>query len=734
MIHSFYRDFRIALLSLCLGGTFCFLAPVMAQAPLDEDILPPGAVPANLPGASVQILEVGNNDLASLQGLGTSGRAHAVSLGASLTALQANSAAATALTGWVRDGGVVLLHTDAAQLFGFQTVAARAGNPQNAGQLYGRAKAALPFGAHPLLWSGMPSSTTTASALPVDGVNLQSLPTLGIQTVFYQLNQGDDLVVGHPAGTPLLRVTDLATSGEQPLYASAIAPFGNGWAIFVPRLVEQPRADGAAFIQNLMRFITGLQSAPGPSAAEKFTGLPSTLIESAAQVAEGNEGYTALLAEWSKATARPAPAVFTNPEELAQTETTQRVMLNSTELAAIITALNTAAQGGDTMRFRVLAFILRARLELLRSDMAAAHTALESAHDLAPTAAEVLLWQGVWSVASSQNLQLDSPTRGRLLAAAVSDWRAVTSAPSLALAVNSPAAGAVTISGVTAAQLQNWISAATRAGELALVEPPLVTPIGGGNKTILLRHFPDDPTLRLALPTGALLARADNILGWGVDTEEILIFPNDQYYAAYSQAARLGSRQVAFSPLANRGNAIDERILMVSQITVPVLIDPGPPPRFAQLGAAVPAIIGRLHAQVLLNAVTQDGGHVPEWMQLGLMSISNIAVASTLGNNQPMPEALAQRALVGGLLSPDQFSNVNIGADKAGMVEAQARRLMLFFYEAFGTGAVVETLQRIGAGQDVDEALEATTELNENEFFQAWYQADFGNRVPVVTR
>lgn len=720
---------------LIVSGLTVFASLAGAQEPVDEELLPPGAAPAN-PGVAAQILEVSGTNLTALQGLGVQNRAHAVSLGASLAELQANGAAATALAGWVRDGGVVLLHTDAAQLFGFQTVVARVGNPRSAGQLYGRAKAALPFGAHPLLWSGAPAQGAAPNALPADGVTLQNLPTLGVQTVYYQLDQGDHLVVSHPAGTPLLRVTDLAAVSEQPLYAAAIAPFGSGWAIVVPRLVEQQRADGAAFIQNLMSFITGLKAAPTTVAntAEKFVALPSTLIESAAQVAQGDAGYAALLPEWNKAIAQPAPAVFSNPEELAQTETVQRVMLNATEANAAVTALSSAAQGGDATRFRILALILSARLEMLRGDLAAARTALEAANEISSNVAELLLWQGVWGVASSQNIQLDSPTRGRLLAAAVTNWNAVNAAPSLAIAGNTQAAGAATISGVTPAQLQNWISAATRAGELALVEPPLVTPIGGPNKIILLRHFPEDPTLRMALPAGALLARADNLLGWGVDTEEILIFPNDQYYAAYSQAVRIGSRQVAFSPLADRGNAIGERILMVSQITVPVLLDPGPPPRFAQLGAAVPATIGRLHAQVLVNALAQDGGHVPEWMQLGLMSIANIAVSDLSVDNQALPEALTQRAVTNTLLSPEQFRGVNIGTDREGAVEAQARRLMIFFYEAFGPGAVVETLQRIGSGQDVNEALMATTELDENAFFQAWYQAEFGNRVPILNQ
>jgi hypothetical protein len=109
------------------------------------------------------------------------------------------------------------------------------------------------------------------------------------------------------------------------------------------------------------------------------------------------------------------------------------------------------------------------------------------------------------------------------------------------------------------------------------------------------------------------------------------------------------------------------------------------------------------------------------------MSLSNIAVTSRLGNNA-VSEALDRTLQVGGLLGPEQFENVNLGADKDGIIEEQARRLMLFFYARFGAGAVIETLQRIGAGQNADDALLATTELTQTEFFIAWRDAEFGNR------
>lgn len=695
-------------------------------------VLPPATAPAM---SGVQILEVGENEVASLRNLETQGRANAVSLSVSLATLQADSAALRALESWVQNGGVVFLHTDAAQLFGYQTVLARQGDNRMAGQLFGRAVAALPFGANPLLWS-------SSSGAALEG---QALPQLGVKTVYYQMQPGDHLVVGHPAGTPLLRVTDLAAPGNsQTLYAAAIAPYGSGWAVFTPRLIEQPRADGAAFVRNIVLLARGggnsIFAVPGqgmaPAAArEFFVGLPASLIETATQTEGGN--YAALATAWDKALKRDPAAAAMQPNAPPAPETTPRLLVTSQEAAALRAVLDAAARGGEPARWQSVAAVLRARLELQRNDLNAAHTWLETAGNLAPRAAEVLLWQGAWSAAAAENVTLASPVRGKFLADAVADWQAAQNAELLLPAGSTPGANAAateegtagaTISGVPAQTLQNWIAAATRAAQLALAEPPLVTPIGGGNRTVLLRHFPDDPTLRTALPTGALLARADEFLGANLEVEEILIFPNDRYYLEYSQAAHIGSNQVTFSPLANRGNVIGNRILMVSQITVPVLLRPGPPPVYAPLGQAVPAVIARLHAQVLLHAIAQDGAPIPAWMQLGLMSLSNIAVTSTLGNNEPPSAALSQTMQTGNLLAPDQFENVNLGADKTGLAEEQARRLMLFFYVRFGPGAVVETLQRIGAGEDADDALAATTELSQNEFFLAWRDAEFGNR------
>lgn len=55
----------------------------------------------------------------------------------------------------------------------------------------------------------------------------------------------------------------------------------------------------------------------------------------------------------------------------------------------------------------------------------------------------------------------------------------------------------------------------------------------------------------------------------------------------------------------------------------------------------------------------------------------------------------------------------------------QAASLVAFFYARYGAGAVVETLQRLGAGQSIDTALQATTGGGELELFRRWRDARF---------
>ncbi len=177
------------------------------------------------------------------------------------------------LQNWTRNGGVLILHTDVAQSFGFRTLYARSATRDQAGQLFGRARAALHFGMHPALWNGKSASSEGAT-----------FAALGVRIVFYQLRAGDCLVLGHPDGVPLLRVTDLARPtvgisgsnepGFKERYAAAIAPYGRGWVLVLPRFIETQRADGEVFEQNVGTLIESL-------VAKNWVGMPTPPIERA---------------------------------------------------------------------------------------------------------------------------------------------------------------------------------------------------------------------------------------------------------------------------------------------------------------------------------------------------------------------------------------------------------------------------------------------------------------------
>jgi hypothetical protein len=81
------------------------------------------------------------------------------------------------------------------------------------------------------------------------------------------------------------------------------------------------------------------------------------------------------------------------------------------------------------------------------------------------------------------------------------------------------------------------------------------------------------------------------------------------------------------------------------------------------------------------------------------------------------------------LLSPQQFRGVPTdGSATSLLANEQALSMMLYFYNRFGSGRVVETLQRLGSRQTVDEALLATTGLTEEQFFAQWAANSFDRR------
>jgi len=705
-----------------------------------------GARRPNAPAmAGANIYAVEANTLATLPNVLAANRADAVSLGVSLSELQAAGAASAALMQWVREGGVVFLRTDAARLFGYRTVRARESTPRQAGQLFGRAKAALPFGGHPLLWGA------AAAAANANGGAGQS--TLRVRRVFYRMQPGDHLVIEHPAGVPLLRVSDLAAPDVNALFAVAVAPFGRGWAVFTPDFIEPNRGDGSAFVRNLMRLVSssaalrrsnanvqtatpdGVAPLPSllPQAEAALCSVPASAVE---QLAKGlrNGPDAAFLPALSRLCAQALSGPVADGRNPAAAEGfAPRLMIARGEAAGLGAVANAGA-ANEAARDAAVSMLLvwRARLELQRDNLESAREWMEMASRNAAQGAEIVLWSGIVDAGMAEDLTLSSRQRGALYAQAATRWgRALTARPLLPRAQVAPTAAAQStlgaLSGVPLELVRGWTVAARAAANMMSVEPPLVTLAGNRGNAMVVRHFADDPTLRFAVPIATTLANNAGLFGWRADEEEILIFPNADYFQAYRQSAGLNERMRP-NPLARFGDIVGSRILMVSQITLPVLLppaQPGGPRRVLQLGSAVPAVLGRLHAQVLVNSLTQDGVMAPEWMTLGLVALSNqttVADPPSRGTN----EALRRVAAGGGLLAPRQFENVPVGAENETFAELQAQRLMAYFYARFGAGGVTETLQRLGSGQSIDEAMLATTALTETQFFLAWREAELG--------
>ena len=644
--------------------------------------------------------------------------ADAVSLNSDLEQMPPESS--EALQNWVRDGGVVFLHTDAAQMFGYQTVPARIGTPQVAGQLYGRARAALPAPAHPLLW-GAPDNNQRAN----DG----SAGKLGVEVVYYQMQPGDVLVTGNDVGVPLLEVTDLAVNDNgPPLYAAAIAPYGRGWAVFTPDFIETERADGALFARNLANLastrvrqnrMTNNDNDAPPEAdlpriapgADAMAALPAALLDTP------NLAPDILLRGIDEALSF-APLNAVNAENA---NSAQRVlMLSRGELSALGQMTRGAANDAATGNaLRATLALLQARLELQRMAPTQAARLVDAAAQIVPQSADVALWDGILNSARASDRLQSSRDRAVAWRDAAAAWNRALQSPPLWNNAQTQQNGF--IGGVERQQIEYWRDQAGRAAALAAVEPPLVTPLGRGRQTVLLRHYPNDPTLRYALPFGQYLANSTQRFGWHAPDEEILIFPSEGQLQNYRAAADLTNAPFP-NPLARYGDIQGTRILMVSQASIPVILPggPGQPPRVLNLGTSVPAVLSRFHAQILVNSLAQDGAPVPNWISYGLISLASGDAVNAGAFNTGTPLGLNRFARAGILLTPRQFDQLLPPGEQSSAAEAQAASLMTFFYARFGSGAVAQTLQRLGSGENINSALDATTQLNEEGFFRTW--------------
>lgn len=759
-----------------LSATFANPMALQAQAQNNPAPAAPAPAPQNATNApaAFRIARVEDDQVATLRNL-HSGTKLLVYLGASAEAVQADAAAFKSLKNWIKGGGVMAVYSDAATLFGFDLQIARQGNPQQGGQLFGRAISAVPLGSEPLLWKlPLTVNDVAGAALPAlddsaprpgrrNKLSVGDPTEFAAVTVYYQLQPGDSLLVSHPTATPLLRVTDLAQP-QTNLFASAITSYGNGWIIFLPDQVESQRAQSGQFLNNIVSM------AANPPLPVDINAIAAT----ADTVNSDTPNYAPLLKELQKRLAgNPNPTTKTPaanednqaaPEEnnnaddntipAAATAATLDLMPATLQVPvplakAMVRAISDAqsptppANAKERVAAAVALWMLQAKLQRAANYSAAdddtnsysanVNSWLQMASDIAPSAREVLFWKGAVAAQDAANVALPSPRRAAAFAAASNNWNeAATATPLLTPVVattSTPPTGAsaatsASFGEISPAILTDWAKEANKAATVTALEPPVATLSGRGGSGVVIRHFSDDPTLRLAFPSIQKLQSLAGQFGWIAPNEEVLVFPNEAALTTY--ANRLGPLEPGERPLASAfgryGRVLGNRILMVSQPSQPIIL-PGPPPRVIQTGTAAAAIVGRLHGELLLNALTEDGTPVPIWMRLGVMNLASDAVTVENTADQRPDQELLKAGQTNQLLSPDQFNAGALNKQSSDLADMESKSLMSYFYQQFGSGAVMETAQRLGSGEDIDQALQATTQMNEAEFFTAWYAA-----------
>ena len=743
------------------------------------------------------------------------------------------------LRDWVQKGGIVFLHNDAAQLFGYGTIAARPATREMAGQLFGRAVAAWPWGAQPLLNGPRP-----------------------VETVFYQIQEGDHLVNALNGATPLLRVTDLAdldagAPDAPPLFASAIMPFGRGWAVFVPQLVETHRAEGAIFSVQLWQLATERSAAPtappDEAAAENappkklpqiYLAVDADVFAAALPTKAQREGdapptsptgvdFVALQKHLDALLEPPAdererimapPKPDAAPIAGAAKVKAPMLMLPSEEVDALAQLAHDAAspQAMPELRARALARleIWRARWEMLQPQGGAALGWLDAAaqqvtppeaaaekvadedEDAPPERFGVAFWRGVLASAPALDVFIDARRHGYLAREELRYlepgraqlWQDVADAWQLVVRARPRQLFALTA--VQRDWLQNWLMEANRRAILIDLYPayrymqgepglPLMfafdygvasqsRPVWGKPDMWLhiwlgrsfgtnnwgwnrnLNRYSENYTIPGVL-LGTTLTAASRAMGWRADREEVLLFPNFDTYRRFRNAlgrtAQLRLPAAGIDSLLDNesmrlynpdplGNVVGQQLHLTHPTSTerwlqPTLNDAQGRPRQYSLsptaGTGTPSVAGWMHAQALINALAEGGTSVPSWMRDGLGALSSYETmkAADLQASIESASDTAARAFLarqGNLMSPRDYvalsRKINTGSPIDTIATAQSMRMMKFFYDRFGTGAVVETLQRLGAGQSIDAALNATTGLNQNAFFTAWRVAE----------
>ncbi len=493
--------------------------------------------------------------------------------------LQDNGFATNSLRDYVRRGGVVFLHTDAATLFGFVTIPAADVVEQSENW----AVAILPPLSHPLLGSEGPCDFTLG------------LPS--VRRIAFKVADDDALVLSHPWGQALMQVSGVQAPDGHAVYAAAVAPYGRGWAVFAPSEIS-PRVDGALFQRDLSKFARGTQngyvplstasilaasnqndtrpllaelgvSLTSPTTTEPATPWKLAPINGALPAFGGEKTATEpenLAPDEVPANQGAVPEILDAPVETPEVVAPQANEADEPKLAPIVAAENKDRKDRAALplapneaeklvadiksggrRGRAAVAVLRARVELLAGNFSEAEGWLEQAQVDAPTEAGPNIWQGILAAQGAADVTVSNPVRAVALQRAASLWQSaagkIAKATALVVPTDPPAiAPKVPIeifeSGISQKTLGEWQSGARASASLMQFTPPSSVVLSGQGGVLNFSSDPDDRnapylemTLRLLLDRLPIQERIS-----------VLLFPNDKTLAGYAGQTRLAQK------------------------------------------------------------------------------------------------------------------------------------------------------------------------------------------------
>ncbi|MCS6860861.1 MAG: hypothetical protein NZT92_11150 [Abditibacteriales bacterium] len=697
---------------LLVGGTF----PLGAQTP-------PGGVPSLRTGVQVVPLDKENFKRIPADAKVIRLDVTLKDMGKDAKEIEEN---AKPLLEWVQQGGIIWLHTDAAQLFGFRTVS----SPMD---LLGKAKPVVPWAAHPL--------------------------TQGVREVFYRLSPVGVLVTGHPLGMMLMRVADSPTPRPQPLFVVATVEYGDGIALFAPPDFSQRRAEGLQFYNNLQRFLAGepaTDRVPGRELAKVFEQWQK--VASKRNLSEVKEPLSAItaythlwmgrllhrklnkpkdaLAELEKAATAnnqiadvyaalsdlytaldekdKAALAKKRAEELAKSERAPvpdarmgaGLLLTEGELKQLV-QLSDAVSGGSEDKRKELGAMLTTLIGRVwyqasfnpthrTFDLTNAEKLFVEALRQHPTSRHALFWFGALRVTQGLEPRQPSPQRAARLQDAIRLWQEFLSARGDAQ--DEPKDNAFP----SPDQLSAWGDGLKVEITRLSLEPPDFHHDPRSGLIVRYLRSPDTGWQEFAGNLQAAIANAAN-LGLRVEDPELLIFPTD---AAYQQYRLLTKRSFPeFGPNA----PID----VAGEV---ILSGPQPNQGFLTIARRneYRKILSHFFGHVVVTAWTEGGPDIPGWLTEG--------IASGLSGDLNTRSILQQAVRQGLLLRWNDLQTAPLPPSDLFYAQSQE---MVAFLARIGSqrGGVVRMLQLLGMGVRPEEALMEVTGMTPEQFMRAWAQA-----------